>query len=176
MILSKLNLIQIFIILQARPHRQITIDYDMQNSNSQQYLPHQNHALSSLGSSSTDNQSSVPNSPAKVEPPIQSVRAEQQVAPKLPSSSTVVEGGGIQHRRTGSGSSSRDNYRASLRAKHRREMQEKVLRQQEVQQGNHASSRNGPSNPNSQSSNRVAGAIKKPNSSSQNHGKKLFYA
>ena len=159
--------------LQTRPHRQITIDYDIQNSNSQTYLPHhqQNQrALSSLeNSSSTDNTSSVPNSPAKVEPPKhQFIRAEQLVLPK-PSSNAVVDGVGIQHRRTNSGSSSRDNYRASLRAKHRRDMQEKVLRQQEQQQNNQTS-RNGPSNPNSQSSNRVLGAIKKQPISSQNRG------
>ena len=156
--------------LQTRPHRQITIDYDIQNSNSQTYLPHhqQNQrALSSLeNSSSTDNTSSVPNSPAKVEPPThQFIRAEQLVLPK-PSSNAVVDG--IQHRRTNSGSSTRDNYRASLRAKHRRDMQEKVLRQQEQQQNNQAL-RNGPSNQNSQPSNRILGAIKKQ-PSSQNRG------
>ena len=162
------------IFWQTRPHRQITIDYDLQNSTSQQYLPqhHQQNqrALSSLGnSSSTDNTSSVPNSPAKVEPPKQQfVRAEQPVLPKPTSINAVVEGVGIQHRRTNSGSSSRDNYRASLRAKHRRDMQEKVLRQQEQQQ---ATSRNGPSNPSSQPSNRIFGAIKKQPISSQNRGK-----
>merc|ERR1739844_180409 len=80
--------------LSARPHRQITIDYDLQNSNSQQTYLHQQtksnrNVPSSLGSSSTENQSSVPSSPAKVEPPKQPPRMTgQQARPE--SSSTAV--------------------------------------------------------------------------------------
>ena len=113
----------------------------------------------------------MPSSPAKVEPPKQPPRITGQQARPESSSTAVVEGGGIQHRRTGSGSSTRDNYRSSLRAKHRRDMQEKVLRQHEIQQNNQLSSKNGASNSHSQSSSRILGAIKKQAGVVQNRGK-----
>ena len=185
-----------FCTLQVRPHRQITIDYDSNHtSNSQQMYPsQQGRALSSLGSSSTDNQSSVPNSPSKSEQ-LNSRQTNSNIArPEQHQSSSKQEmvNGGVEagnnsgiihHRRTGSGSSSRDNYRASLRAKHRREMQEKVLqRQQEQQQQQVPGGRTNSANqqqPTSQaqqhisnpSSNRFLGAINKQRNSNQTQGK-----